>query len=111
VTVNTDMQAYAMGSLDYGDSELDAVQRTYPDAIEIHSRFEDGIVVIESVAEDVTVAEVEAEFDLPTTRAAERRARDLATDAVPDSPLLSFRETPDGFSARRAEMESEDETN
>lgn len=93
VTINTDMKSYGLGEFDYDETEMNAAQREYPEALEIHSQFEDAFLVLESTDEDVPLSQIEEEFDLPTTEASEYRTRKLADDAVENSPLLE----PDTF--------------
>lgn len=88
VTINTNMRSYDGGSFDYGDSELNRVQEAYPDELVVHKLADDGIIVLESVDPDVSVREVEAEFDLPTIEGAERRTRELAGETIEGSALL-----------------------
>lgn len=92
-TINTNMRSYARGDFDYGDTELNDVQRAYPDRIEIHELNDEGIIVVESTDDDLDIADVEAEFGLPTTNASEMRGRELVAERIDDSPLFG----PDAF--------------
>ncbi len=90
-TVNTNMRSYDMGSFDYSDTELTAIQEAYPESVAIHTPQEEGIIVLESRDEMLDIVTVEREFDLLTTEAAERRTRELARNADSAVPLLEPR--------------------
>lgn len=83
--INTDMVSISMAAM---DSELDDVQRAYPNALHTHSVHEEAAIVCESRSDDVTMAEIVEEFDLETTRDYEDRVRDRIHEHTDDSPLL-----------------------
>jgi hypothetical protein len=85
-TVNTDVDSFSQSALGH---ELDEAQRAYPDALEVTSRREEGVVVVESVAEDVPLSRIVEEFDLPRNQAHEDHSRDVIREHAADSPIVA----------------------
>jgi hypothetical protein len=69
-----------------------ALQRKYADSVQISAYNNDGVFVIESIDEDVTLADLEAEFDGMMPRwEYEDAVRERARAAADDSPLEARR--------------------
>jgi len=88
VELNTDCKSYARAGS--GPDTVEQIQRTYPGEVEVNAANDEGIFVLESVSEEVTVAEIAEEFGLRTIREQEDLARSHVHDAIDDSPLMRF---------------------
>lgn len=90
--INTDCKAYHRGG---GFEWARDLQQKYGESVMIHAFNEDGVFVIESVDEDVSLADLEAEFDgmIPQCEY-EDEARETARAAADRSPLLPMYEEP-----------------
>jgi len=89
VEINTDTRSYSRAS----DTAWDwpaAVRAAYPGAVVVHERRGDAVFVVECVDETLTLDDIEAEFDMETTRGYEDRTRARIHATAPDSPLLSL---------------------
>ena len=87
--VNTDCGSY--GS--YQNREkTDAVRERYGGAVAFHELPDVGTVVIESIDDSVSIADLEGEFDLEPMFAYEDRTRDRVHEAIEGSPLLAPRD-------------------
>lgn len=88
--VNTDCKSYSRGGA--GHDALERIQRRYPDEIVIHADNDEATFVLESVSEDVTLADLEREFQLPTPREYEDRVRRMVLERSDGAPLLDMDE-------------------
>jgi len=67
---------------------LKDLMEAYRGDVVMHERHDDGLVVLESVSEDVSLADLEREYDeLESARTYEERMRQRVVEAVDDSPL------------------------
>jgi len=88
--INTDCNAYHRGG---GFEWARDLQREYGGSVMIHAHNDEGILTIESVDEDVSLADLEAEFDGMTPQCEyEDEARRTARAATERSPLLPMYE-------------------
>ncbi|WP_435320707.1 carbon-nitrogen hydrolase family protein [Haloarchaeobius sp. TZWSO28] len=83
--INTDCKSYSRAGLDF--ETMDAVQEYYGGDVSLHANYDDATIVLETLAEDLRVEEVEEKFDLPTVQAYEERVREMVYERAPDSPL------------------------
>jgi hypothetical protein len=83
--INTDVGVY-------GDTQnmdvMEEVLAEYAGSLVFHEANREGLAVLESVDESVTMAEVEAEFGLEPMFALEERTRQHVLDAADRTPLL-----------------------
>jgi len=89
VEVNTDTRSYSRASATAREWPA-AVREAYPGAVVVHEKREDAVFVVECVAEDRTLDDLEAEFDMETTREYEDRTRARIHEEAGDSPLLGL---------------------
>lgn len=86
--INTDCKSYSKaGAGDWPE----AIQREYGGSVVLDIHDDDGIFVVESVDEDVSLSDLEAEYDMETIREYEERTRETARAASPGSPLVDMR--------------------
>jgi hypothetical protein len=85
--INTDTKSYSKAS-DTVWTWAKEVQRQYGDSVVLDAATEDGIFVLESIDEDLSLADIEAEFEMETTHEYEDRTRARVHETVDDSPLL-----------------------
>lgn len=84
--INTDCNTYHQGR---GFEWARDLQREYGGSIMIHAHNDDGVFIIESVDEDVRLADLEAEFEWMIPQCDyEDRAREAARATADRSPLL-----------------------
>lgn len=84
--VNTDVDVYNTGA--GTDDVLQDVLDEYAGSLVFHEATREGTVVLESVDESVTLADVEAEFDVEPMFDLEERTRRRVLDSVERTPLL-----------------------
>lgn len=89
--VNTDMRSYSRGSSTAWDWPND-IREAYPGSIVLHNSFEDAVSIVECVDENLTLDDLEAEFEMETTRDYEDRTRERAIAEAEDSPLYRLEE-------------------
>ncbi|WP_435320865.1 carbon-nitrogen hydrolase family protein [Haloarchaeobius sp. TZWSO28] len=81
--VNVDTRTYTKRPI------LADILEAYPGDIVMHERSSEGIVVLESISESVSLDDLEREFDeLEQARDYEERMRQKVLEAADDSPLL-----------------------
>lgn len=86
--INTDCKSYSKsGSRDW----TEAIQREYGGSIVLDIHDEDGIVVVESIDDDVSLSDLEAEYGMETIREYEERTRETIGTVTSDSPLFDVR--------------------
>lgn len=85
--VNTDCRTYG---LHQNRGVTSAIRERYRGKVAFHAVPEAGNVVVESLADDLTVADIEAAFDLETMFAYEERTRARVFAETDRSPLLPF---------------------
>ncbi|WP_207592272.1 nitrilase-related carbon-nitrogen hydrolase [Halomontanus rarus] len=86
--INTDCKSYAKsGSRDWAE----AIQREYGGSVVLDIHDEDGIVVVESIDDDVSLSDLEAEYGMETIREYEERTRETIGTVTSDSPLFDVR--------------------
>ena len=84
--INTDCDTYHLGG---GFEWARDLQRAYGGSVMIHAHNDDGVFVVESVDEDVALADLEAEFDGMIRQCEyEDEARRTARAAADRSPLV-----------------------
>ena len=88
--VNTDCKSYSRGGAGHG--ALEKIQRRYADEIVIHADNDEATFVLESVSEEVSLADLEREFQLPTPREYEDRVRRMVLERSDGAPLLDIDE-------------------
>lgn len=87
--INTDVRSYSRASATAWEWPA-AVRQAHPGAVVVHEAREDAIAVVECVAEDLTLDDLEAEFEMETTRDYEDRTRARIHEEAPDSPLYDL---------------------
>lgn len=86
--INTDCKSYSKsGSRDW----TEAIQREYGGSVVLDIHGEDGIVVVESIDDDVSLSDLEAEYGMETIREYEERTRETIRTVTSDSPLFDVR--------------------
>jgi|AntRauTorcE11898_2_1112593.scaffolds.fasta_scaffold00647_15 hypothetical protein len=86
-TINTDCRSYSKADDGVWDWP-NAIRERYPGATNVHVAQDDGVVVVECVDDDLTLDDLEAEFDMVGTREFEDGVRARVHTVVDDSPLL-----------------------
>lgn len=86
VELNTDVASYSKSS-DTAWTWPNEIRRTYPGAVSLDIMQDDGIIVLESLEENLSIEELEAEFDMVRTRTYEEETRQAVHGAIDDSPL------------------------
>ncbi|WP_158204701.1 carbon-nitrogen hydrolase family protein [Halomarina oriensis] len=92
--LNTDMKSYAKAS-DTVWTWGKEVQRKYGGSVVLDVAPGDGVFVLESIDEDVSLADIEADLEMETTRGYEDRTRARIHETIEDSPLRRLDEWPD----------------
>jgi len=85
--INTDCKSYSKAS-DTVWTWAKEIQRRYGGSVDLDVAPNDGIFVLESIDEDLSLADLEAEFEMETTHEYEGRTRARIHETIDGSPLL-----------------------
>lgn len=85
VELNTDIASYSMAS-DTVWTWPRAIQKAYGGSVSLDILQDDGIFVLEAL-DGISIADLEAEFELVGTRAYEEETRRVVHESIDDSPL------------------------
>lgn len=89
--INTDCKSYSMASETVWTWARE-VQRRYGDSVVLDIAPGDGVFVLESIDEGLSLADIEAELEMETTRGYEDRTRARIHETVEESPLLRLQD-------------------
>jgi predicted amidohydrolase len=90
--VNTNMCSLNRGNINYEETELNRIQKNYPESISIHELREEGIIVIESTDESIQINDIIKEYNLKTIDSSEKRTRGLVNKMIVNTPILNREE-------------------